>query len=120
MMEMARHRAEELGTRVLWCDGGEGGLSGVVGMGESEVQVGYGSWIKEISVRVPLDQKPTPFGRNIGEPLGLLISWVAFFLTSPFALQRLQVSHWPLLTAATTWVSQRVTHQQPHQNLIDV
>lgn len=81
MMEMARHRADELGTRVLWCDGGKEGLSGVVGMGESGVQVGHGSWVKLISVEIPLDEKRTLYGRHSGEFWGLIGSWSFFFVT---------------------------------------
>jgi hypothetical protein len=109
MMEMARHRAEELGTRVLWCDGGEGGLSGVVGQGESGIQVGYGSWIKDISVELPLDEQRTPFGRDAGQFVAIAASWALFIVT--FLLGRRQgwPGHVPSLTEARQKISQIFT-----------
>ncbi|KZT05829.1 uncharacterized protein LAESUDRAFT_701145 [Laetiporus sulphureus 93-53] len=62
MWEQARARAEELGSMVLWCDGGEGGVSGVAGGGMREVmQVGQGSWSRRIGVQWPFDQGRTFF-----------------------------------------------------------
>ena len=74
MMEMAKQRAEELGTRVLWCDGGNGGVSGVVGMGESGVHVGHGTWVERLSFEIPIDEKRTVFG-TAGAVPGLLFVW---------------------------------------------
>jgi hypothetical protein len=120
MMEMARHRAEELGTRVLWCDGGEGGLSGVVGQGESGIQVGYGSWIKDISVELPLDGKRTPFAREAGQVLAIGAAWAFFFITFlPERKKERQNDHISLLKAARQKISQ-IFRPEPEQPLIEV
>jgi hypothetical protein len=118
MMEMAKHRAEELGTRVLWCDGGEGGLSGVVGQGESGIQVGYGSWIKDISVELPLHEKETPFARISGEHLAFVGAW-AFFLITFFGGRRNRLSD-PIfwLAAARQRISQIFTAKETEETLI--
>ncbi|KAI6118972.1 hypothetical protein EV401DRAFT_2178541 [Pisolithus croceorrhizus] len=45
MWEQAKTRAAEIGSMVLWCDGGATGVSGVGGQGIEEImQVGAGSW----------------------------------------------------------------------------
>jgi hypothetical protein len=62
MMEMASHRAQELGTTVFWCDGGKHGLSGLVGNGHSGVQVGSGTRVETFSLRVPLEEQKTWYG----------------------------------------------------------
>lgn len=67
MWEQARARAEELGSTVVWCDGGAGGVSGVAGRGMHEImQVGQGSWTKQIGVEWPFDQSRTLFSRGGG------------------------------------------------------
>lgn len=67
MWEQARARAEELGSVVLWCDGGAGGVSGVAGGGMREfVQVGQGSWVRRIGIAWPFDQRRTFFSRGGG------------------------------------------------------
>jgi hypothetical protein len=85
MMEMATQRANELGTRVLWCDGGDGGLSGVVGMGQSGVQVGHGTWVQRLSFDVPVDAKKTMYG-TVGTFPGLLFVWSLVFTNIPMAV----------------------------------
>ncbi|KAH9947723.1 hypothetical protein B0H21DRAFT_737768 [Amylocystis lapponica] len=75
MWSQARARAEETGSMVLWCDGGDGGLSGVAGGGMHEfVQVGQGSWSKTIGVQWPFDQRRTLFSRG-GDGAALTIVW---------------------------------------------
>jgi len=75
MWEQARARAEELGTTVLWCDGGEGGVSGVAGRGTQEfVQVGQGSWVRRIGVPYPYDERRTVFGAS-GAYVALAAIW---------------------------------------------
>jgi hypothetical protein len=71
MYELARARGEEIGTEVLWCDGGEGGLSGVAG----DVQVGGGTWVKTIGVPYPAQERRTLYG-ICGDWLALAAMWV--------------------------------------------
>ncbi|KAF5385251.1 hypothetical protein D9615_001352 [Tricholomella constricta] len=75
MWQQARQRAEELGTMVLWCDGGDGGVSGVAGGGFRDfTQVGLGSWVKTIGIQYPFDERQTPYAR-VGD-LAILLIWL--------------------------------------------
>ncbi|GBE77798.1 hypothetical protein SCP_0106800 [Sparassis crispa] len=75
MWQQARARAEEIGSTVLWCDGGEGGVSGIAGGGMHEiVQVGQGSWTRTIGVHWPFDQRLTFFARG-GDYAALAAIW---------------------------------------------
>ena len=63
--EQAKSRANELGTMVLWCDGGSTGVSGVGGGGIQEpMQIGGGSWMRTISVRYPFDENRTLYAKG--------------------------------------------------------
>lgn len=76
MWNQARQRAHETGSTILWCDGGEGGLSGIIGGGfEEPFQFGEGSWVKTIGLTHPLPEHKTPFNwvGNIG---GFLAVWM--------------------------------------------
>ncbi|OAX44439.1 hypothetical protein K503DRAFT_729511 [Rhizopogon vinicolor AM-OR11-026] len=67
MWEQAKSRANEIGSMVLWCDGGATGVSGVGGGGISEImQVGAGSWARTIGLQFPFDQQRTLYA-IIGE-----------------------------------------------------
>lgn len=116
-MEMAKQRADELGTRVLWCDGGEGGLSGIVGMGESSVQVGRGTWVQRLSFELPLNEKRTVFG-TVGALWGLILAW-------GFALGNIPRGNISQLTqSGALRVQDRITglfrrKTQPVPNLLD-
>ncbi|KIM31982.1 hypothetical protein M408DRAFT_327359 [Serendipita vermifera MAFF 305830] len=122
MMEMAKQRADELGTRVLWCDGGEGGLSGVVGMGESSLQVGPGTWVQRLSFEIPVEGKRTVFG-TVGALLGLGLAWALAFGSVPARYTQ----GGPSLSQNTLWKSvlDRVSRSlssrrtQPAPNLLD-
>ncbi|TFK77292.1 hypothetical protein BDN72DRAFT_753826 [Pluteus cervinus] len=62
MWQQAKRRAEELGSTLLWCDGGAGGVSGIAGQGYDQViQVGPGSWIQNIEIQYPFDDRRTTF-----------------------------------------------------------
>ena len=75
MWEQAKARAAEIGTTVLWCDGGEGGLSGIARGDYSEiVQRGSGSWSKTIALEYPFDQHRTVYGAA-GQYGALLAVW---------------------------------------------
>lgn len=73
MWNHAKSRAEELGTNVLWCDGGREGYSGITGVnGDQVIQVGSGSWIKKIEIPSPFSQTRTAFGLY-NEAAGIVI-----------------------------------------------
>ncbi|KAI0066475.1 hypothetical protein BV25DRAFT_1796576 [Artomyces pyxidatus] len=75
MWEQARARAEELGSAVLFCDGGAGGLSGVAGHGAREpMQEGAGSWTRAIGVEWPVVQRRTPYAWG-GDGAVLVAVW---------------------------------------------
>jgi hypothetical protein len=62
MWQQAKQRAEEVGSMVLWCDGGDGGISGIAGGGFSDfTQVGRGSWVRTIGIQYPFKERRTPF-----------------------------------------------------------
>lgn len=76
MWDQARQRAHETGSTILWCDGGEGGLSGIIGGGfEEPLQFGEGSWTKTIGITYPFLGRKTTFmwAGNLG---GFLVVWM--------------------------------------------
>lgn len=74
MWQQARQRADELGTMILWCDGGDGGVSGVAGGGFQDfTQVGSGSWVKNIAIQYPFNTHRTPYA-YLGN-LTILLFW---------------------------------------------
>jgi hypothetical protein len=76
MWEQAKARAAEIDSMVLWCDGGQGGVSGIAGRGIDEVtHVGHGSWARKIGLAYPHDENRTVYARS-GDSAVLL-----FFLT---------------------------------------
>lgn len=65
MWEQAKTRANELGSMVLWCDGGLTGISGIGGGGIHEpMQSGGGSWMRTIGVRCPVDENRTLYAKG--------------------------------------------------------
>jgi len=79
MWLQARQRAEELQSIVLWCDGGEGGVSGVAGSGYNDVfQVGSGSFVRTIGIQYPFNHQKTPFAR-FGDSF-LIFFWLLVFV----------------------------------------
>jgi len=78
MWLQARQRAIELESMVLWCDGGDGGVSGVAGGGFNEVtQVGSGSFVQTIGVPYPFDTRRSLFA-VLGDSF-LILSWIFVF-----------------------------------------
>jgi len=76
MWEQAKARAEEMGSMVLWCDGGKGGVSGVAGGGIDEImQVGEGSWTRTIGLQWPFDEGRTVYAR-FGDAYILPTMWL--------------------------------------------
>jgi hypothetical protein len=95
MWEQAKARAEETGSMVLWCDGGEGGLSGIGGRNfEDPVQVGEGSWAKTIATEWPLERTRTVYA-HIGDVSVLVL----LLLVSQFSALALLPAHLPLPAA---------------------
>jgi len=78
MWNQARQRAHETGSTILWCDGGEGGLSGVIGGGfEEPLQFGEGSWTKTIGLAYPFPKHKTFFTSTwVGNIGGFLVVWM--------------------------------------------
>ncbi|CAG7853950.1 SubName: Full=Uncharacterized protein {ECO:0000313/EMBL:CCA67152.1} [Serendipita indica DSM 11827] len=79
MMEMARHRAQELRTTILWCDGSDSGLSGLVGSGHTRKQVGPGTWVERMVARIPSEEEWTLY-ELYGAFFGLLCAWAPIVL----------------------------------------
>jgi hypothetical protein len=68
MWAHARARAAELGAgALLWCDGGEGGISGIAGTSAGAngriMRVGQGSWQTEVPIPWPFEADKTPYAR---------------------------------------------------------
>lgn len=78
MWEQAKSRAIEVGASLLWCDGGERGISGVATRGiGSAMQLGTGSWVRTIALDADFDEGRTPYGRY-GVRLPLFVIWGVF------------------------------------------
>jgi apolipoprotein N-acyltransferase len=79
MWLQAKQRAAELESIVLWCDGGEGGVSGVAGRGFNDVvQVGSGSFVRTIGIQYPFNDQKTLFAR-FGDSV-LILFWIFVFV----------------------------------------
>jgi len=75
MWKQASQRAHEIDSSLLWCDGGEGGVSGIVGRGMNEVfQVGAGSWVRTIGVQHPFNEQRRTVYAQYGNSV-LLLFW---------------------------------------------
>jgi len=80
MHQQAALRADEVGSLALWCDAG--GLSGVVGRGESGVQNGRGSFVRTLGI--PFADGETnkkTFYASTGDIFSLVLVWVPLFTT---------------------------------------
>ncbi|KAF4605020.1 hypothetical protein EYR40_003803 [Pleurotus pulmonarius] len=89
MWEQAKQRADEVGGTLLWCDGGEGGVSGVAGHGLTEVtQVGEGSWKRDIGIPYPLRRRRTLYA-TVGDFSILVFFYVVVGLGMVKSLRRL-------------------------------
>lgn len=79
MAAHAKLRARELGTRILWCDGGAGGQSALFGPEGDEVhKVGEGSWVKTFQVPFPFEEP-----RTLYAVLGSLVPGLLLCLVLP-------------------------------------
>jgi hypothetical protein len=106
MWEQAKARAEEIGSMVLWCDGGEGGLSGIAGRGANEVtQVGRGSWVRTIGVQWPFDDGRTVYARvgNLNVILLFWVLWASGCMTGRLSMPLKIDTRYPRLEATLRW-----------------
>lgn len=87
MYEQAKARADEVGAILLWCDGGEGGLSGVVGKGHDSLRRGEGSWAEMVGIQWPFPDDPhsRSWYHAHGSWGALCLAWVLVLLTNPLA-----------------------------------
>jgi hypothetical protein len=89
MWLQAKQRAQELDSMVLWCDGGEGGFSGIAGGGyQSFEQIGTGSWVKDIGINHPFREGKTFYAR--WHDSWLLVYWAAVLLPGIANLEQFQ------------------------------
>jgi hypothetical protein len=78
MWKQASQRAHEIRSTVLWCDGGEGGVSGVAGHGYNEVvQVGSGSWLRTIALEFPFNEDSRTLYARYGKLVLLVFAVLA-------------------------------------------
>lgn len=107
MWHQARQRAHETGSTILWCDGGEGGLSGVIGDGFDEpFQFGEGSWIRTIGLTYPFSERKTVFTTMwVGNLGGFIIVWM---LTGIGLVTQVKPMAFPIHTPLSTWVMTKV------------
>ena len=111
MWLQAQQRAAELQSIVLWCDGGEGGMSGVAGRGFNDVvQVGSGSFVRTIGIQYPFDDQRTSFAR-FGDTIILILFWI--FVIGP-GLINFELSGF---TTSTTWTRVDVLRARAGQYL---
>lgn len=81
MWLQAKQRAQELNSMILWCDGGEGGVSGIAGGGyRGFEQVGGGSWVKDIGIEYPFSEGETFYAR--WQDSTLLLYWAVILFPS--------------------------------------
>jgi len=100
MWRQAKQRAVEVGSAVLWCDGGEGGVSGIGGLGFEDIQqVGSGSWVKTIALQYPFKGRRTLYGQL--PELALAVYWLLAAL--------------PHLPTAFRWAKSRAESSRPPQ-----
>lgn len=79
MWSQAKQRAEEMGSMVLWCDGGDGGVSGIAGRGFHDVtQVGSSSWVRTIGIQYPFDEHQTAYA-YLDHKFTSLLFWALCF-----------------------------------------
>ncbi|KAJ7246278.1 hypothetical protein B0H12DRAFT_1073218 [Mycena haematopus] len=86
MWEEVKQRANEVGSLALWCDGGQGGVSGVAGSGYNDFyQVGEGSWSRPVGIPYPFHSTPTVYAR-VGDASIVAASWFLVFGPIAFAM----------------------------------
>lgn len=90
MWEQVKARAEEIGSVALFCDGGEGGMSGIVGEGWSEpTQVGGGSWVRTLPLQSSSDTSRTVYA-TVGDWGMLAFVWLLVAVSTETVLKRVR------------------------------
>lgn len=116
MWKQASQRAREIDSALLWCDGGEGGVSGVAGHGHNEVfQVGSGSWLYTIGLEYPFDENRRTWYARYGST-ALLLFW-ALVVGSPIRQQGGNLAYNLLVGRSRR---RTVVSNTPVGNLLDV
>ena len=101
MWLQVQQRAAELQSIVLWCDGGEGGVSGVAGRGFNDVvQVGSGSFVRTIGIQHPFYDGKTYFA-CFGDAI-LILFWI--FVLVPGRINS-EFSAFKFTSTLWTWVN---------------
>lgn len=121
MYEQARMRADEVDAILLWCDGGEGGLSGVVGKGHHSVRRGEGSWAEMVGIQWPFPDDPhsRSWYHAHGSWGALCLAWSLLLLAKPSSAYSLLSGGTRKLKGLVPSVRDRVAHRAPTENLID-
>lgn len=121
MYEQARMRADEVDAILLWCDGGEGGLSGVVGKGHHSVRRGEGSWAEMVGIQWPFPDDPhsRSWYHAHGSWGALCLAWSLLLLAKPSSAYSLMSGGTRKLKGLVPSVRDRVAHRAPTENLID-
>jgi len=116
MWLQAKQRASELESVVLWCDGGEGGVSGVAGRGFNDVvQVGSGSFVRTIGIQYPFNDQKTTFAR-LGDSF-LILFWIFVFVPGQIDLSAAPLWTLGIMQRAGGYLRKRTTQNPP--NLLD-
>ncbi|KAF8319921.1 hypothetical protein DL93DRAFT_2074203 [Clavulina sp. PMI_390] len=95
MHEQVALRADEVGSIGLWCD--RGGISGVVGRGESGAQRGVQTFMHTISIPYDPEEKVQPhhatFYARMGDMVSVLLIWVPFIGALLFPKLGIELGH---------------------------
>lgn len=109
MWNQAKQRSFETGSTVVWCDGGEGGVSGVITRGHGEpIQVGEGSWISTIGVPYPFNENRTVFTviGNFGSMLAIVFLFGGVGAVDALATHG-RANNWKLSGVKGVWTQTR-------------
>jgi hypothetical protein len=121
MYEQAKARADEVDAILLWCDGGEGGLSGVVGKGHYSLRRGEGSWAEMVGIQWPFPSGPhsRSWYHAHGSWGALCLAWGLLLLAKPSGVYALLSGGTKRLKRLVPSVRDRVAHRAPAEDLID-
>ena len=120
MYEQAKARADEVDAILLWCDGGEGGLSGVVGKGHHSLRRGEGSWAETVGIQWPFPGDPhsRSWYHAHGSWGALGLAWGLLLLARPSATYGLLIGGTRKLKSHVKSVRDRNARVVPTEDLI--